>query len=115
MAVATFDPNAIEPLTLTSTAIARLRNLIGEEPFFRVYVTGGGCSGFQYGFKLDSERLPDDTVVEFDGVEVLVDSLSIQYIFGSIVDFTEDLMGAKFVVKNPNATTSCSCGSSFAI
>jgi iron-sulfur cluster insertion protein len=79
----------------------------------RVYVSGGGCSGFQYGFTFDEEVNEDDTSVENGGVTVVIDSMSIQYLAGAEVDYKEDLSGAQFVIRNPNATTTCGCGSSF--
>ena len=81
----------------------------------RVFVTGGGCSGFQYGFKLDDEQDTEDTKISNDGVSVVIDSLSMQYIYGSTLDYTEDLEGSKFIIQNPNAVTTCGCGSSFSI
>ena len=82
---------------------------------FRVYVTGGGCSGFQYGFKFDSEIAFDDDVIEFENFSVLLDSMSYPYLYGSTLDFVEDLSGSKFVINNPNAKTTCGCGESFTI
>ena len=79
----------------------------------RVYVTGGGCVGFQYGFSFDESRDESDTMVEKNGVKLVVDPMSIQYLLGAEIDFQEDLQGARFVIKNPNANTTCSCGSSF--
>ncbi len=79
----------------------------------RVYVTGGGCSGFQYGFSFDENKDDGDTEVTKRGVNLIVDPMSIQYLMGAEIDFQEDLQGARFVIKNPNATTTCSCGSSF--
>ena len=114
-----FNPAEQQALVLMPRAIQRLQNLLsGEEtpqPAFRVYVTGGGCSGFQYGFKFDHEKLDEDTEVEQDGVTVVVDSLSIQYLEGAHLDFEESLLGSNFSVKNPNATTQCSCGASFSV
>lgn len=81
----------------------------------RLYITGGGCSGFSYGFKFDEQANDDDTHIEKDQVTMLVDSLSIQYLDGSVVDYKESLMGSQFVVENPNATTTCGCGSSFSV
>tara|TARA_B100000482_G_scaffold4541_1_gene3876 strand:+ start:480 stop:830 length:351 start_codon:yes stop_codon:yes gene_type:complete len=81
----------------------------------RVYVTGGGCSGFQYGFSFDKVIDEEDTCVTKDGANLVIDSLSLQYLEGSTVDYTEDLMGSKFVITNPNATTTCGCGESFSI
>ena len=81
----------------------------------RVYVTGGGCSGFQYGFSFDKVIDEEDTCITKDGANLVDDSLSLQYLEGSTVDYTEDLMGSKFVITNPNATTTCGCGESFSI
>jgi iron-sulfur cluster insertion protein len=81
----------------------------------RVFITGGGCSGFSYGFTFDEEVAEDDAVVERDGVSMLVDSLSYQYLIGSHVDYQESLQGSQFVVANPNATATCGCGNSFAV
>ena len=81
----------------------------------RVSVSGGGCSGFQYGFDLVSEQTDDDLALEKDGVTVLVDSISLMYLSGSEIDFVDDLMGASFQIRNPNATASCGCGTSFSI
>ena len=81
----------------------------------RVYVTGGGCSGFQYGFSFDRVIDEEDTCITKDGANLVIDSLSLQYLEGSTVDYTEDLMGSKFVITNPNATTTCGCGESFSI
>ena len=79
----------------------------------RVYVTGGGCAGFQYGFSFDENKDDSDTVVIKHGVSLIVDPMSVQYLMGAEIDFQEDLQGARFVIKNPNANTTCSCGSSF--
>ena len=79
----------------------------------RVYVTGGGCAGFQYGFSFDENKDDSDTVVIRHGVSLIVDPMSVQYLMGAEIDFQEDLQGARFVIKNPNANTTCSCGSSF--
>ena len=81
----------------------------------RVYIEGGGCSGFQYGFDLEHAVDPDDFVVENDGVKLVVDPMSFQYLMGSQIDYKEDLMGAQFVVTNPNASTTCGCGMSFSV
>ena len=81
----------------------------------RVYVTGGGCSGFQYGFSFDKVIDEEDTCITKDGAKLVIDSLSLQYLEGSTVDYTEDLMGSKFIITNPNATTTCGCGESFSI
>ncbi|WP_205289342.1 iron-sulfur cluster insertion protein ErpA [Lysobacter sp. TY2-98] len=105
------------PLAFTSAAAAKVRQLIDEEGNdslnLRVYIQGGGCSGFQYGFEFDEERADDDLAVETDGVTLVVDPLSLQYLMGAEVDYTESLHGAQFVIRNPNAKTTCGCGSSF--
>ncbi len=107
------------PLLLSDSARARLEALIAEEGNpalkLRVYVTGGGCSGFQYGFDFAEEIAEDDTLVEFGGVGLVVDPLSYQYLVGSTVDYEEGLAGARFLVQNPNATTTCGCGASFMV
>ena len=104
-------------LSLTDSALARINNVMSSNKDlgtrFRVYVTGGGCSGFQYGFKFDSDVAFDDDVIEFDNFSVLLDSMSYPYLFGSTLDFVEDLSGSKFVINNPNAKTTCGCGESF--
>lgn len=107
------------PLMLSDEARARLATLIGEQNNprlkLRVYVTGGGCSGFQYGFDFAEEIAEDDTLVEFGQVGLVVDPLSYQYLVGSTVDYEEGLAGARFLVQNPNATTTCGCGASFMV
>ncbi|MFO8046587.1 MAG: iron-sulfur cluster insertion protein ErpA [Halomonas sp.] len=107
------------PLLLSDSARARLKSLVEEEGNshlkLRVYVTGGGCSGFQYGFDFAEDVAEDDSVIEFGGVALVVDPLSYQYLVGSTVDFDEGLAGARFLVKNPNATTTCGCGASFMV
>jgi iron-sulfur cluster insertion protein len=106
-------------LNITENAVLKVKNLIAEENNknlnLRVFVTGGGCSGFQYGFKLDDNAEDDDTVLKEGNVSVLIDSLSIQYLFGSTLDYVENLEGSKFIIENPNATTTCGCGASFSI
>ncbi len=115
-AVEQFTPSVVQ---LTERAVKKVRSLIEDEANedlkLRVFVTGGGCSGFQYGFTFDELAEEDDTLVEKDGVTVLVDSLSYQYIDGAEVDYIEGLEGSRFVVNNPNAETTCGCGSSFSI
>ncbi|MGQ4661119.1 iron-sulfur cluster insertion protein ErpA [Lysobacter sp. F6437] len=105
------------PLQFTSAAAAKVRELVREEGNdklkLRVYIQGGGCSGFQYGFEFDEEQGEDDLAVQTDGVTLLVDPLSLQYLMGAEVDYTESLHGAQFVIRNPNAKTTCGCGSSF--
>lgn len=107
-----------EPLIIfTDNAAAKVRELIDEEGNndlkLRVYVTGGGCSGFQYGFTFDEAVNEDDTVVAKNGVHLLVDPMSFQYLVGAEIDYKEDLEGAQFIIRNPNAKTTCGCGSSF--
>jgi iron-sulfur cluster insertion protein len=114
--IQTFTPSALE---VTERAVAKVQSLKGEEDNadlkLRVYVTGGGCSGFQYGFSFEDNMAEDDTPVSRDGVTVLVDSLSFQYLAGSTVDYEEGLMGSRFIITNPNASTTCGCGASFSI
>ncbi|MFT3755628.1 MAG: iron-sulfur cluster insertion protein ErpA [Pseudoxanthomonas sp.] len=114
------DYTAIDrPLNFTAAAAAKVRELIVEEGndalALRVYIQGGGCSGFQYGFEFDENRADDDVAVTTDGVSLLVDPLSLQYLIGAEVDYSEGLHGAQFVIRNPNAKTTCGCGSSFAM
>lgn len=106
-------------VTVTESAIAKVRSLIEEEDNpdlkLRVYVTGGGCSGFQYGFTFDEAVADDDSVVERDGVKVVVDAMSYPYLVGAVVNYEEGLQGSKFVIQNPNAASTCGCGSSFTV
>lgn len=111
--------NVQDALVFTDAAAAKVKALIEEEHNdnlkLRVYITGGGCAGFSYGFTFDESRAEDDTAVVNDGVTLLVDPMSFQYLAGSVVDYKEGLQGSQFVVNNPNATTTCGCGSSFSI
>ena len=111
-----FNPTGIN---LTARAVEKVRELVSEEENqdlkLRVFITGGGCSGFQYGFTFDETAAEDDTTIEESGVTVLIDPMSFQYLVGSEVDYTEGLEGSRFVVNNPNATTTCGCGASFSI
>ena len=105
------------PPKVTDRAFARLAEIAeatGDARPLRVAVEGGGCSGFQYDIKLD-EAAPDDLVIEKGGVKVLVDSVSLPFLENAVIDFTEELIGARFVVQNPNATSSCGCGTSFSM
>jgi iron-sulfur cluster insertion protein len=106
-------------IVFTDAAARKVQELILEERNpdlkLRVYISGGGCSGFQYGFSFDEERAEDDIAVDNDGVTLLVDPLSFQYLMGAEVDYTENLQGAQFVIRNPNASTTCGCGSSFSV
>ena len=107
-----------ETVTITSNAARRIREILASEPdkrALRVAVNGGGCSGFQYEFALESGRKDGDLVVEKDGATVVIDSVSLLYLGGSEIDFVDDLIGQSFKVKNPNATASCGCGTSFSI
>ncbi len=111
-----FNPATIN---LSARAVRKVRELVAEEENqalkLRVYITGGGCSGFQYGFSFEDSAAEDDAAIEKDGVTVLVDPMSFQYLVGSEVDYTEGLEGSRFIVNNPNAATTCGCGSSFSI
>ena len=116
MTVQSYTP---APLKVTGNAVNKIKRLIADEHndklCLRVYVTGGGCSGFQYGFSFDENIAEDDTVIEREGVKVLLDPLSYPYLVGSQVDYEEGLQGSRFVIQNPNATTTCGCGSSFSV
>jgi len=107
------------PLVFTAAAAGKVSELIAEEGnpdlMLRVYVQGGGCSGFQYGFTFDEEVNEGDERVVTDGVTLLIDPMSVQYLMGAEIDYTEGLQGAQFVIRNPNATTTCGCGSSFSV
>jgi len=109
----------IKQVSLTEAAARRIALLIAQEANpqlkLRLAVSGGGCSGFQYGFSFDDTRNEDDVEFERDGVKLLVDETSLDLLAGAEIDFVEDLVGASFQVRNPNATSSCGCGSSFAI
>ena len=106
-----------DPLVFTDSAASKVKALIEEEGNnelkLRVFVTGGGCSGLQYGFTFDEVANDDDTVMQKNGVSLLIDSMSYQYLGGAEIDYKEDLQGAQVVIKNPNATSTCGCGSSF--
>ena len=115
MSVETFTPTALE---FTHGAAQKVKNLVSEEGNdrlkLRVFVTGGGCSGFQYGFTFDENEEEGDTCVDNQGVRLVIDPMSFQYLSGAEIDYREDLEGAQFVIRNPNASTTCGCGSSFA-
>lgn len=104
-------------ILFTDSAANKVKELIAEEGNpelkLRVFVTGGGCSGFQYGFTFDELTSEDDTVMQKNGVTLLIDPMSFQYLVGAEIDYSEGLQGAQFVIKNPNATSTCGCGSSF--
>ena len=106
-----------DPLVFTDSAANKVKQLIEEEGNadlkLRVFVTGGGCSGFQYGFTFDEATNDDDTLLQKAGVTLLIDPMSLQYLMGAEIDYQDGLEGAQFVIKNPNATSTCGCGSSF--
>ncbi len=110
---------ANDAIIFTEAAANKVANLIQEEGnpdlMLRVYIQGGGCSGFQYGFSFDENESEGDTKVVTNGVTLLVDPMSMQYLMGAEVDYTEGLQGAQFIIRNPNATTTCGCGSSFSV
>ncbi|MCY4472586.1 MAG: iron-sulfur cluster insertion protein ErpA [Kistimonas sp.] len=118
-AVETFTPTDPEPITFSARAAARVRQLAEVEGkkalMLRVYITGGGCSGFQYGFTLDEAHADDDALINTAGSTLVVDAMSFQYLTGSRIDFEEGLEGARFTVTNPNAVTTCGCGMSFTL
>ncbi len=107
------------PIIFTDSAASKVKALIVEEAndalMLRVFVSGGGCSGFQYGFTFDETVNDGDTCVEKDGVKLLIDPMSYQYLVGAEIDYTEGLEGSQFVIRNPNASTTCGCGSSFSV
>ncbi len=107
------------PLVFTDSAANKVKELILEESNpdlkLRVFVQGGGCSGFQYGFTFDEDTNDDDTQLDKNGVQLLIDPMSLQYLMGAEIDYKEDLQGAQFVIRNPNAASTCGCGSSFTI
>ena len=106
-------------ISLSDSAVAKIKDILAEENNpdvkLRIFVQGGGCSGFSYGFTLDSDVAEDDTTISKGGIDLLVDAMSYQYLAGAEVDYKEELMGASFVINNPNATTTCGCGSSFSV
>ena len=106
-------------MTLTENAVVKIKDILAEENNpdirLRVFVQGGGCSGFSYGFTLDQVQNEDDFVIEQSGLAVLVDAMSSQYLQGADVDYREDITGSQFVIKNPNAQSTCGCGSSFSV
>jgi len=109
----------VSTIVFTDNAAKKVATLIAEEGNdnlkLRVFISGGGCSGFQYGFTFDEKVSEDDTQVENSGVTLLIDPMSYQYLIGAEIDYKEDLEGAQFIIKNPNATTTCGCGSSFSV
>jgi len=117
MSLTAAEPQKVSPLIFSDSAANKVKALIEAEDnpglMLRVYVSGGGCSGFQYGFTFDETVNEGDTEVMNGGVKLLVDPMSFQYLVGAEIDYTEDLQGERFVIRNPNATTTCGCGSSF--
>lgn len=107
------------PLIFSVAAASKVKELIEDEGndalMLRVFISGGGCSGFQYGFTFDEKVGEGDTVVENEGVKLLVDPMSFQYLSGAEIDYSEGMEGAQFVIRNPNASTTCGCGSSFSV
>ncbi|KKO48586.1 iron-sulfur cluster insertion protein ErpA [Arsukibacterium sp. MJ3] len=107
------------PLEFSDAAARKVAALVSEEDNpnlkLRVYITGGGCSGFQYGFTFDEKVNEGDLTVEKQGVSMVVDPMSLQYLMGGVVDYTDGLQGSRFIIQNPNATTTCGCGSSFSV
>lgn len=107
------------PLVFTDAAAKKVQELINEEDnpdlMLRVFVSGGGCSGFQYGFTFDEKKEDGDSSVVNQGVTLVIDPMSVQYLMGAEIDYKEDLQGAQFVIRNPNASTTCGCGSSFTV
>ena len=107
-------------IQVTEKAVGEIKRIQANDAsagnsLLRVQVTGGGCSGFQYGFTFDEETNEDDTIMEKNGVQLLIDAMSYQYLVGAEIDYKDDLEGSQFVIKNPNATTTCGCGSSFSV
>lgn len=113
------DVQKAGPVIFTDAAANKVKSLIEEEGNptlkLRAYIQGGGCSGFQYGFTFDEAKEDDDFVIVNQGVELIIDPMSFQYLVGATIDYKEDIEGAQFVIKNPNAKTTCGCGSSFAV
>ena len=109
----------MEQVEITVRAVEKITELLAEENNpklnLRTFVQGGGCSGFQYGFTFDEEQNEDDFVIERPGMRLLIDAMSMQYMLGAIIDYKEELMGSSFTIKNPNAQTTCGCGSSFSV
>ena len=109
----------MDPINLTDSAVVKLADLLAEENNpklkLRVFVNGGGCSGFNYGFTFDEDQNEDDFLIEKDNVKVLVDTMSYQYLVGATIDYVEDIRGSQFSINNPNATSTCGCGSSFSV
>jgi iron-sulfur cluster insertion protein len=109
----------MQQVTITDDAFKKINDLLSEENNpklkLRTFVQGGGCSGFQYGFTFDEDQNEDDFLIEKESVKILIDAMSMQYLEGAVIDYKEDIMGASFSIKNPNAETTCGCGSSFSV
>lgn len=117
MSVEEYNPDA-PPLSMSPEAAAKVKEFIEEEggiSYLRVFVTGGGCSGFQYGFAFESKKEDDDTLFQLEGVEIVIDPMSYQYLAGATISYQESLAGSRFSIENPNASTTCGCGSSFSV
>lgn len=112
-------PEGTEPITIAPAVVDKVAELLAEEGDaslqLRIFVTGGGCSGFQYGFAFDDERKEDDLRITRGPVNVVVDAMSLQYLMGAEIDYEDNLEGARFVIRNPNASSTCGCGSSFSV
>jgi iron-sulfur cluster insertion protein len=112
-------PEGEEPIRISETVVAKVSEMLAEEGDptlqLRIFVTGGGCSGFQYGFAFDDERKEDDVLIERGAVHIVVDAMSLQYLTGAEIDYEDKLEGARFVIRNPNAASTCGCGSSFSV
>jgi len=119
MSMEQVEPQTETPLLFTDAAADKVRELLAEEDNpglkLRVFVSGGGCSGFQYGFTFDENSEDGDTIIEKSGVTLLIDPMSFMYLGGAEIDFSDGVEGAQFVIRNPNATTTCGCGNSFAV
>jgi iron-sulfur cluster insertion protein len=123
MAAGSFTPPALPdgeaPIKISETVVAKVAEMLAEEGDpalqLRIFVTGGGCSGFQYGFAFDDEKKEDDVRVERGPITVVVDAMSLQYLMGAEIDYEDNLEGARFVIRNPNASSTCGCGSSFSV
>jgi len=117
--MSTTDTEPESPLIFTATAAAKVAELVAEQDNpklkLRVYIEGGGCSGMQYGFTFDENEDEDDAKIVTDGIMLLVDPMSIQYLMGAEIDYVDNLQGSQFVITNPNAATTCGCGSSFSV
>ncbi len=117
--MSTADTESEAPLVFTAAAAAKVAELVAEQDNprlkLRVYIEGGGCSGMQYGFTFDENEDEDDTKIVTDGIALLIDPMSIQYLMGAEVDYVDNLQGSQFVITNPNAATTCGCGSSFSV